>query len=359
MDPSQPLVTAIVPAFNSEAWIGATLDSVAAQTWPNLEILIVDDGSTDGTAAIAAAFCAGEPRARLIRKPNQGVAAARNRGIEEAKGEWIAPIDSDDLWHPTKIEKQVKAALEAPERPGFVYCWSRTIDGDGRVTGAGPAHPARGWALRRLAYYNLVSGGSVPLLNARAVRDAGGYDEGLEAARAWGGEDNLLQMEIAARHPIAAVEEYLVGYRVRAGAMSSDGERMYRSWTIAMRRFGERQGAVPGTALRWNGARRRFGLAEARAIRGDRAGMAAMLARALWDDPIGIGALIGYRIARLFGRVLGRAPGAPHRPAFAACATVGAIGGDVHAIGRLQGWLAAIERRRLRRLGTEEHPPSP
>src|SRR5688500_10000211 len=135
---SSPLVTVIVPAFNAEAWIGETLQSVAAQSWPALEILIVDDGSTDGTAAIAEAFCAGEPRARLIRQPNGGVAAARNRGLAEAKGEWIAPIDADDIWHPARVEKMVKAALAAPERPGFVYAWCRTIDGEGRVTGSAP-----------------------------------------------------------------------------------------------------------------------------------------------------------------------------------------------------------------------------
>src|SRR5687768_4414886 len=154
--PDGPLVSVVVPAFNAEDSLEATLRSVAGQSWRDLEIIIVDDGSTDRTAAIAEAFCARDPRGTLLRKANNGVASARNHGLAHARGEWVAPVDADDLWHPTKIGKQVAAALAAPEQPGFVYCWFRTVDGEGRVTGSGEAQAVDGPALRRLAYMNFV-----------------------------------------------------------------------------------------------------------------------------------------------------------------------------------------------------------
>src|SRR5690242_18385247 len=126
-DPS-PLISVVVPAWNAQATLGETLASVAAQTYDKLEIIIVDDGSTDRTADVAREFCEAEPRARLIRKKNGGVASARNAGIAEAKGDWIAPIDADDLWHPTRVAKMVAAALATPKPVGFVYCWQRPID---------------------------------------------------------------------------------------------------------------------------------------------------------------------------------------------------------------------------------------
>ena len=103
----QPLVSVVMPAWNAEATIVEALRSVAAQTYRDLEIIIVDDGSTDATAALAKEFCASDPRARTVRRSNGGPAAARNLGIAEARGEWIALIDADDVWHPTKIEKQL------------------------------------------------------------------------------------------------------------------------------------------------------------------------------------------------------------------------------------------------------------
>src|SRR5689334_7043342 len=116
-----------MPAWNAGATIVEALRSVAAQTYRNLEIIIVDDGSADATAALAREFCASDARARIVNRSNGGPAAARNLGIAEARGEWIALIDADDVWHPSKVEKQVTVALAADERPGFVYCWYRKI----------------------------------------------------------------------------------------------------------------------------------------------------------------------------------------------------------------------------------------
>jgi teichuronic acid biosynthesis glycosyltransferase TuaG len=100
-------VSIITPAWNAAAHIAETIASVRAQTWQDWEWLIVDDGSTDATAAIVGAAAAQDPRIRLLRQPNAGPSAARNRAMHEASGEWLAFLDSDDGWHPRFLATQL------------------------------------------------------------------------------------------------------------------------------------------------------------------------------------------------------------------------------------------------------------
>lgn len=233
----EPLVSVIVPAWNAEATLWATLRSVSAQSYRNLEIIVVDDGSTDSTADVAARFCASDSRASLIRKENGGVASARNRGIAVARGEWLAPIDADDLWHSTKIAKQLAIVLGAQEKPGFVYCWYRFVDEEGRVIGSGPSVSIDGPAFGRLAYFNPVENGSALLVKRDWVIEAGGYDESLRSAGAQGCEDVMLQLRIALQHKIACVPEYLVGWRKHANNMSCDIDQIVRSARLVYQRL--------------------------------------------------------------------------------------------------------------------------
>ena len=308
-----PLVSVVVPAFNAERTLGETLGSIAAQDYPDLEILIVDDGSTDSTAEIASRFCADEPRARLLRKANGGVASARNLGITEARGAYVAPVDADDLWHPAKISRQVAAALAAPEPPGFVYCWFRDIDEAGAVWRDGPPLAVEGPALQRLAYWNFVGNGSAPLIARDALLAVGGYDERLRGLGAEGCEDLLLQFRLAGRHPVALVREYLVGYRLTAGSMSGDPDRMLRSWRQAMALLGD-SAALSSRIRRWNEGSRLLALAETRALRGEAGAALALLGRALRRDPARTGLTLLLRTARHLERRAAR--GRPARPGF-------------------------------------------
>ena len=307
MSEETPLVSAIVPAWNAQATLTDTLGSIAAQTWPNLEILIVDDGSTDATAAIAEAFCREEPRARLIRQENRGLAAANNAAIRAARGDWIAPCDSDDNWHPTKIEKQVAAAFAAPQRPAFVWCWSRGIDAEGFAISCGEPVGVRGGAFDCLYFRNFVGNGSALLLDAAALREVGGYDERLRAA---GGEpcvDILLQLKLAARWPVEGVEEWLVGYRIGRPSMSSDAERMIRSWRVASREA--RRVRRPSLAARrWTWAARLLRLAEQRTGRGRLGAAAAALLAAAALDPRRTLPYLAYRSIRRLGKRLRPSP---------------------------------------------------
>lgn len=343
-----PLVSVVVPAFNAEATLERTLHSVAAQDYARLEILIVDDGSADSTAAIAERFCAAEPRARLLRTGNGGVAAARNHGIARARGEFIAPIDADDLWHPAKISRQVAAALGAPVPPGFVYCWFRDIDEAGRVWRDGPPLSVEGPALQRLAYANFVGNGSAPLFSREALLAVGGYDERLRRLGAEGCEDLLVQFRLAQRHPVAVVPEYLVGYRLTSGSMSSDPERMFRSWRRALELLDSTEGPSR-RLLRWSEGARALLLAETRVLSGEIGAALRLLGRAVRRDPARTGLHLLCRAARHFERRIAAGPPAP------------GTGFEDHEAGRPSAvtdrWLWALARfdqRRLDRIGTLE-----
>ena len=221
------LVSVVVPAWNAEATLRETLESAASQTHRAIEILIIDDGSSDTTATVAAQFCAVEPRARLIRQRNRGVAAARNRGIAEAKGQFIAPLDADDLWHPEKIQRQLATFRESSARTGLVYCWYRMIDERGLVCERSWAPIMEGHVFDRHLDLNFGTGSS-PLIRRSALGDLR-YDPALQRAGNEGCEDWLLQLQIALRFEVACSRAFLLGYRKRAGSMASDHLRMIRS----------------------------------------------------------------------------------------------------------------------------------
>ena len=106
-------VSIITPSYNSERYISETIDSVINQTYENWEMLIIDDSSTDNSINIISDYCSSENRIKLIKlEENGGAAVARNRGIKEAEGRFIAFLDSDDLWHPEKLEKQLEKKNE-------------------------------------------------------------------------------------------------------------------------------------------------------------------------------------------------------------------------------------------------------
>lgn len=353
-----PLVTVIVPAWNAERTLWKTLESVAAQTHRNLEIIIVDDGSTDQTAAIAAQFCLGEPRARLIAKANGGVASARNAGIEAARGDWLAPIDADDLWHPTKIEKQVAAALSAPAPPGFVYCWHHSIDERGDVLGSGSRLAIDGRAFGRLAYANPVRNGSALLISRRAALEVGGYDSSLRACGNEGCEDVMIQLRIARRHPVALVPEHLVGYRQLAGSMSRDNDRIIRSWKLVYQRLAAEEAGLPPDVIRWSDGLHKMALAENRANAGSYAMAARHLLGALRADPLRSICYFSYRVARTAMRLArGRRP-VPERLHWSEADPATVVVRDADDLPALARLVSAIDERRLRRLAARETPAS-
>lgn len=127
MSVTTPRVSVIMPTYNYGRYVADAIESIQAQTFGNFEIVVVDDGSTDDTAAILARLA--EPRLKVIRQERAGTASARNRGLEAARGEFITWLDADDLWKPTFLERHL-AVLEAEPEVGYSFSnFMRSRDG--------------------------------------------------------------------------------------------------------------------------------------------------------------------------------------------------------------------------------------
>ena len=225
---SRPLVAAIVPAHNAAATLAETLRSVRAQTYTNLDIVVVDDGSHDATGEIAREHARLDPRIRLIRQENGGVAAARNAGILATDAEFVAPVDADDVWAPEKTERQLTAMTANPNAT-LCYTWFACIDRQSRIIGFGARHTAEGDALRAMCRTNLVGNGSGAMMRRDAVIAAGLYDPTLRARGGQGCEDYKLYLALAAAGDVVVVQDFLTGYRILPRNMSSDTVQMCRS----------------------------------------------------------------------------------------------------------------------------------
>ena len=280
------LVSIIIPAYNAERFIAETLASARTQTHGNLEIIVVDDGSTDGTASIVEEIASVDRRVQLLRQPNGGVAAARNLGIERARGEFIAPLDADDIWHPQKIARQIAAMRAAGPKVGMVYTWSLRIDETRHILSRPSSVPDySGNVYPFLVLYNFVGNGSTPLLRRSGVLEAGGYDQSLRARRGEGCEDQLLYLLLAERYEAALVPDFLVGYRMSASNMSNNTWQMSRGHDLVIEAVRERHPELPPRLFRWSNSLTRFFLSRQN-MRRRRLGSAALfLALSLASDP--------------------------------------------------------------------------
>jgi glycosyltransferase involved in cell wall biosynthesis len=226
-------VAVIVPVFNASATVLATLESVSAQSYRNLEIIVVDDGSTDDSAAIVAEYAYRDPRVVLIRQCNLGVASARNTGAASTTADFLSFVDADDLWANSKIEMQMDALRIGGQSVGLVYCWFARLNADGIVLGK--VRPTQeGSVLKELCREHFIGNGSSLLMRRIAFEAAGGYDTSLRARHAQGCEDLLIAMRIAEKYEFRLVKRHLVGYRLTDQNMSSDVLQMLRSFEIIL-----------------------------------------------------------------------------------------------------------------------------
>ena len=230
------LVSVVIPVHNGERFISRTLTSALAQTYDHIEIVVVDDGSTDGTAGIVESEVLRDHRIRLFRTQKVGVAAARNFGISKARGELIAPLDADDLWHPQKLAQQVKRMRVSPASVGLVYCWSVEIDEDDLVIP--PLNNLEIWSrpegriTDELAKGNFLSNASSPLIKRSCIDAIGGYDTDLLPP---GSADWKLYLALSEICEFAQVPDYLVGYRRSTESMSRDVGAMAQSNELVRR----------------------------------------------------------------------------------------------------------------------------
>ena len=215
-------VSVILPTFNgaSRGYFEQSAKSVLAQTYQDIELLIIDDGSGDDTKK-ASEDLAQDSRVRYIYQENKGLSGARNTGIENATGDYIAFIDDDDIWQPEKIERQVRFfEASGDERIGMVFTHIALIDGAGKVVGD-QRHFASGDIYKDLFFENVIDSPSSVLIKTEVIKTCGTFTESLKSC-----EDYELWFRIAKKYTIYSINELLVMYRVHQNKMSRKLEIM-------------------------------------------------------------------------------------------------------------------------------------
>jgi len=234
---SQSLISVVIPLYQGVETIERTLRSIQRQTWPRVEIVVVDDGSKDGGPELVRRAALEDRRIRLITQDNAGVAEARNRGARAAAGDFLAFVDADDLSGPERLELQIAALQASGEDVGLAYTWSALIDEDDRVYSTWHRPEKEGWVIRDLCRANFVGNGSCTLIRRTAFEQVCGYDPSLHAQDAQGCEDLMIYLRLAEHYQFRVVRRHLTGYRVTRANMSSDAVRMLRSCQLTLGAF--------------------------------------------------------------------------------------------------------------------------
>jgi glycosyltransferase involved in cell wall biosynthesis len=209
-----PEVSVVIPAYNAARYVGAAVESVLAQSFDDLEVVVVDDGSTDETADVVAGLGA---RVRCIRQANSGVAVARNQGIAQSDSRYVAFLDADDAWLPEKLAKQMKALRESPDRR---FCYTAfAIAGSDLEPIEVRRGPLVGTALGTLLLQGNVVGASTPVCERELFAKAGDFDPALSQCADWD-----MWMRLAAHTEFIYLDEPLVNYRQHGSNMSKDPE---------------------------------------------------------------------------------------------------------------------------------------
>ena len=284
-----PLVSVVIPVYNGEAHVARALDSVFAQTYGNLEVIAVDDGSDDGSAEILAGY---GTRLALVRQENQGVAAARNAGIRRAAGQLVALLDQDDWWRPEKIARQVELFL-SDERIGLVHTGVEHWDeATGEFTGPldPDARPERlaGDCFRRLLLDNQIYNSSVAV-RASVLEEVGLCDPQIRGNTV---QDYDLWLRIARRARFGFVPEPLLVFRVHAGQGTWDRRLMLSEEARLLERVIAAEGLAPDRDVRRRMARLYDQLGTAQMDAGERRPARRSFARSLKWRPSGRAALL-------------------------------------------------------------------
>ena len=295
-----PTVSVLIPAYNYGHFVAQAIDSALGQTRLPLEVIVVDDGSTDDTPRVLAAYV---DRIRILRRHNGGVSRALNVAARQSRGDVLAFLDADDRWLPAKLERQVER-LVADSNLGLVHCGVEEIDGSGnflrsRLDGI-EGDAAEALLMMRAG---ILGGGSAAIVPRGVFEEVGGFDPEISVSQDWD-----LFFRIASRHRIGFVAEALVQYRLHGGNQHLKVRRMEAD----MLRAFEKAFSVPNT--RFAKLRRRaYGalhamLAGSLFHGGYYRSFAAHAARSLALTPEHSGRLLGFPL-----RALRRRTFTPHR----------------------------------------------
>lgn len=220
-----PKVSVVIPAYNAMTYLPETVESVIRQTFTDFEVLIIDDGSSDHIVQWASEIK--DQRVRLISQENQGLPGARNTGITQAQGEYIAFLDADDLWEPTKLEKQVYC-LDNNPLVGLVHTWMLLVDEQGKSTGRLMKSNAEGDVWKQLVERNMIACPSV-IVRRCCFETVGIFDITLRSIEDWD-----MWLRLAVHYPFAVIKEPLAYYRQLPSSMSKNCQVMEQAFQIVI-----------------------------------------------------------------------------------------------------------------------------
>ena len=226
-----PLVSILVPCYNAAAWLGETLSSALSQTWPEKEIVVVDDGSTDESLAVARSF---ETRGvQVISQPNRGASSARNAAFAASRGDWIQFLDADDLLHPEKLAHQMRLAASAGPELALCSKWTRftRIPADADFTPQRLCMDAEpvDWLVTKFEYHAMMHPAAWLVSRQLAAR-AGAWDESLSLDD----DGEYFTRVVLASRGVRYCQEALSYYRSQLPS-SLSGRKSEKAWESAYR----------------------------------------------------------------------------------------------------------------------------
>lgn len=216
---SEPLVSVIIPAYNAVQWIQETIDSVLNQTYPTIEVIVVDDGSTDDTADLVAAY---SPHVTYVYKENGKRASACNRGIPASHGRYLAFVDADDLWTRDKISLQMALFIEHSDLV-WVYCDAMKFDDSGKMLYkvSQAVHHDSGNILKPLLLHNFIPC-PTPVIRRDVFDRVGLFNETILRSEDWD-----MWLRIAAHFPVGYVAQPLAKHRVHQSSLTQSGDTIH------------------------------------------------------------------------------------------------------------------------------------
>ncbi|MEH2170367.1 MAG: glycosyltransferase [Nostoc sp.] len=209
-----PKISVIIPTYNNEKTIKYTIQSVLNQTFTDLELIVINDGSEDSTLEVVTKIQ--DSRIKVFSYSNAGGNISRNRGLHHAVGEFVSFLDADDLWTPDKLQSQLKA-LQENITAKVAYSWTDYIDENGQFLLSGKRINVNGNGYEKLLLNNFLENGSNPLISKKALITLGGFDESLSAAQDWD-----MWLRLASNFDFICVPSVQILYRISANSVSSN-----------------------------------------------------------------------------------------------------------------------------------------
>jgi glycosyltransferase involved in cell wall biosynthesis len=235
-----PAASILVATYNSGPYLAATLESALSQTFPDFELIVVDDGSTDDTPGRLLRYT--DPRMRVLCQANQGQPAALNAALKVARGAFVGFLDHDDLWLPAKLARHM-AYFERHPEVDLTFSWSRLIDADGNDLGLHPRFWRGAISFGELLEDFVIGNTSSVVMRREALDRVGGFDPALERCFDL---DSFARVALLRPNNVHAIEEVLTLYRRHPGQLSRDWRAMERSWEATLAKL--RQAAPRETA---------------------------------------------------------------------------------------------------------------